>query len=178
MAKNIIEAINSKVDVRQDKSARIEAIWNKLQKDTKTSVITQGGKDNPTSLEKAQIMRENINKYEKENLKNNINALGKIEKVDPKFAELSPKEVKVIEFAAKALDELDKVKEYSAKNPRPYDKVDSYLKRIDNINKPGLLKKAAIAAGNIGSDLIKKLANHLPSRPNNQNKGESKERAR
>lgn len=177
MPKNIIEAIKSTVDVRQDESARIDALWNKLQKDTKTSVITQGGKDNPISLEKAQIMRKNINKYEKENLKNNINALGKIEKVDPKFAKLSSKEVKVIEFAAKALDELDKVKDYSAKNPLPYDKVDSYLKRIDNIDKPGLVKQAIKAASNLGSDLIKKLANHLPSRPNkNQEKKEERTR--
>ena len=83
----------------------------------------------------------------------------------------------MIEFAAKALDELDKVKDYSAKNPRPYDKVDRHLKRIDNIDKPGLLKKAAIAAGNIGSDLIKKLANHLPSLPN-KNKEKQEKRTR
>jgi hypothetical protein len=164
-------------EMSQDQRSRINSLWNKLQQSENTKFITEGGKADLSPAAQENIMRQNINKYADANLNNNINSVGMGMKVDKNFAKLSPKEAKVIEFASKALDALDKVKDYSAKNPRPYDKVDSYLKQIDNIDKPGLLKKAAIAAGNIGSDLIKKLGNRLPSLPNN-NKGKKEERTR
>lgn len=163
-------------EMPQDQSSRIDALWNKLQ--TNAPLVTQGGNKDLSSIEKELLMRKNIESYKEANLSNNINSVGMGMAVDKNFAKLSPKEVKVIEFAAKALDALDKVKTIDDPNKRnPYDKVDSYLKRIDNIDKPGLFKKAAIAAGNIGSDLIKKLANHLPSLPN-KNKEKKEERTR
>lgn len=170
---NFDKALNQAIP--PDQSFRIDVLWKKLEQ--KTPLLTKGGNADLSSAEKELLMRKNIESYKTANLNNNINSVGMGMAVDKNFAKLSPKEVKVIEFAAKALDALDKIKDYSAKNPRPYDKVDSYLKRIDNIDKPGLFKKAAIAAGNIGSDLIKKLANHLPSLPN-KNKEKKEERTR
>ncbi len=153
----------------QEQSTRIDALWNKLQKNT--SLVPNEGNKNLSSIEKENIMRKNITSYEKSNLNNSINSLPGMEmKVDKNFATLSPKEVKVIEFAAKALDALDKVKDYSAKNPRPYDKVDSYLKRIDNIDKPGLVKKAVIAANDkIVQPLASKSANKVQELKNERN---------
>ena len=158
----------------QEQSTRIDALWNKLQKNT--SLVPNEGNKNLSSIEKENIMRQKIESYKEANLQINTNSIPGMEmKVDKNFATLSPKEVKVIEFAAKALDAFDKVNTIDDPNKRnPYAKVDSYLKRIDNIDKPGLLKKAAIAAGNIGSALIKKLGNHAPPRQNNPNKGKSK----
>ena len=174
--KELNKALNS-----QERNARVGALWNKLQTRDHTKLITEGEKPAISSPEKEQLMRNNIALYTKANLAHNINSgvgVGVEKIVDNKFAEIpskiSSKEAKVIEFSSKALDELSKVDQRDSRNnPRLYNKVDSYLKQIDNIDKPGLLKKAAIAAGNIGSDLIKKLGNRLPSLPtrNNTSKG-------
>jgi hypothetical protein len=124
MAKDTKEEQQTNPKMLQEHSARIDALWNKLQTRDNTKFITEGGEANPSPSEKEALMRKNIKRYAKENLKNNINSsLGKIEKVDPNFQKLSSKEAKVIDSSLKALDELKKV---APENPRPYAKVDSH----------------------------------------------------
>lgn len=181
----------------QEQTAIIDTLWNKLQsrENTKFITIAPNGQKAETPMQKELLMRKNIEKYKDANLNNNINVAGMGLEVDKNFANLSPKDKKVLEASSKALDALDKVKEYGPKNLRPYDKVDSYLKQIDNVDlkqvdlkqvdlkqidnveKPGRIKQAIKAAGNLGSELRVKLSKHIPSlKPKTQDKKEEKTR--
>ena len=166
-------------DMPQDRTARIDALWNKLQSRKKTKFITGEGNTNPSPAEKEALMRKNLKPFSKENLKNNINSsVGlEIKEVDKNFAKLQSKDTKVLEASLKALDALADVPIANPNKSNPYQKVDSYLKQIDNINKPGLVKQAIKAAGNLGSELRVKLSKHIPSlKPKTQDKKEEKTR--
>lgn len=171
----------------QEQTAIIDTLWNKLQnrENTKFITIAPNGQKAETPMQKELLMRKNIEKYKDAKLNNDINSIGTGYTVDKNFANLSPKDKKVLEASSKALDALDKVKEYGPQNLRPYDKVDSYLKQIDKVDlkqidkveKPGRIKQAIKAAGNLGSELRVKLSKHIPSlKPKTQDKKEEKTR--
>lgn len=149
--------------VKTSKDTKIDATWDNLQKRENTRFLTKGGQENITSQEKAQLMRTSIAQFAEDNRHNNFNNSLKLGgEVDENLAKLSSKDRAVIALSSKALKAIDKGKIKTA---------DKYLERIDNIDKPGLLKKAAIVANDkIVQPLALKSANKVQQLQSDRNK--------
>lgn len=117
--------------------ARIDALWTKLHNNKNTRFLTEGTTPQSSHLEKAQQIRKNISTYKDGVELNNLKMNLKLGEVDKNFKNIKNKDTKIIELSSKALSEI---------NNGTIEKADSYLNKIDDLTKPGLLKKAAIVA--------------------------------
>ncbi len=163
--------------IPQGQSARIDALWKKLQNRPETKFLTEGGKANPSSLQKELLLRNNLAQY-KHDIRNASLVASNLPPMESKqfttksiaelksMPKLPTKDTKAIEFAVKALDALDKVNTIDDPNKRnPYAKVDSYLKRIDNLDKPDLLEQATKLAKDKILQQASKLAQNILKSP-------------
>lgn len=122
--------------LQTQENAGIDALWKKLANRKNTEFLTNGTTKDSPSAEKMKIIRKNISLY-KDNIQiNNINSSLKLGPVDEDYKKITSKDTKIIDLASKALAEINNGK---------IEKVDNYLKRIDDIDR-GLLKTAAIGA--------------------------------
>ena len=163
--------------IPQGQSARIDALWKKLQNRPETKFLTEGGKANPSSLQKELLLRNNLAQY-KHDIRNASLVASNLPPMESKqfttksiaelksMPKLPTKDTKAIEFAVKALDALDKVNTIDDPNKRnPYAKVDSYLKKIDNLDKPDLLEQATKLAKDKILQQASKLAQNILKSP-------------
>ncbi|MCP5369246.1 MAG: hypothetical protein H6909_00930 [Rickettsiaceae bacterium] len=135
-------------DIKKPEDNRIDAIWEKLQKNADTKFITKvtgEPQTNPTSQQKMQIMQENIEKHKVATINASIASSFGIKSQDSSSRSISRKGEKIIEFSSKSLDSIARGN---------IDKADSYLKKINNIDKPGIIKKAAITVVKAANDQI------------------------
>lgn len=133
-------------------NSRIDALWAKLHNNKNTRFLTDGTTAESTPSEKTKLIRTNISKYKDSVELNNLKMNFKLGGVDENFKKITPKDTKIIELSSKALYEI---------NNGTIEKAESYLERIDNLTKPGLLKQAAIVAND-------KIVQPLASKINNK----------
>lgn len=136
-ASNAIRTSTKQETVLQtQENGRADALWAKLANRENTQFLTKGTTQESPYAEKMKIISKNISLY-KDNIQiNNINSSLKLGPVDEDYKKITSKDTKIIDLASKALAEINNGK---------IEKVDNYLKRIDDIDR-GLLKTAAIGA--------------------------------
>ena len=169
------------VRLQTQKNASIDALWAKLQNRPETQFITGGTTKESSSAEKMAIMRQNIEQYKynmtdaslvASNLPTQQNKEFKSMSIEAlkSMPKLPTKDTKVIEFAAKALEALEKGNIKSANIKTAY----KYLERIDNVDNPGLLEQATKLAKDKILQQASKLAQNILKSPatNQQQKNE------
>jgi hypothetical protein len=153
---------NASIQLQTQKNAGVDALWAKLERRENTRSLTKGTTKESSSADKMAIMHQNIEQYKEDNLNNKLNkSFGLGMQVDEKFENIKSKDTKVIEFSSKALEALKKDNIKSADIKTAY----KYLKRIDNVDNPGLLEKAVTAAKDKILQQTSKLAQNIPKSP-------------